>query len=75
MIVCPVLDQLLVLDSRVTGQDLGQLQVLDTCLWPRDQTILGPASTLGVKPSQERPTDLSILQVMQGVGGWVACLC
>ena len=75
MIAWPVLGQLLVLDFCVTGQDLGQLQVFDTWLWPPDQTILGPASTLGVKPSQERPTNLSILQVMRGVGGWVVCVC
>ena len=56
----------------VTGQDLGQYWSW-TCDCG-DQTILGPGSTLGVMPSQERPTDLSILRVMCGVGGWVACV-
>ena len=40
-------------------------------MWPRDQTILESASLWVSVPPKEIPTDLSILQVLHGVGGCV----
>ena len=39
--------------------------------WPDDP---GACISLGVKPTQEIPTDLSLWQVLHGVGGWVVCV-